>query len=382
MRGLVDEDYFVEVDVQRVPGGAFSAWIHEELQEGDSVKVQGPLGDCHYRPEDNGRPLILIGTGTGVAPLHGVVRDALRQGHTGGIWLYFGAREARWLYAHEELTALAAQGVSYRAVVIEGSGDQGATERGAPLQGDVVTRAFAEHPDASSAVVFLCGDTDLVHRARCEAVLAGARRDSIRADPFESDVAAPPRDTQIIEGIKPDPELWEALGRGPKLRAILEDFYAEVYQDERLSPFFHNVTRERAIDKQYSFLADMFAGTKDYFGLKPFNAHHWMVISDELFDYREAMFERHLRRHQVPEPMIRRWEHLHELFRRDIVKSRTRGLFLEGVEYHLDRFQEEVVTVAGLCDGCSAELLVGDTCRLHVRTGQAYCQRCDAAAAE
>lgn len=376
LRGIIEEDYFIEVDIQRVPGGAFSEYAHFVLEEGAMIRIQGPLGEMHYRPEvDQGKKLVLIGTGTGVAPLHAIARDALRHGHEGGIHLYYGAREAAQLYAHPELLPLREAGVDYRPITLEGEADDSIEV------GDLIERAFSDHPELGGAILFLAGDAELVQRARARAILAGASREDVRADPFESPIPSEPRDTEILSGIRPDPELWEALDHGKKLRAILEDFYTEVYSDARLSPFFHNATKERAISKQYEFLADLFQGTKRYFGLKPFNAHHWMVISDELFDYREAMFERHLRAHQLPEPFIRRFMFMHELFRREIVKSTARGLFIDGVEQLKEGYDDETLTIDAVCDGCFEEMLAGSRGRMHRRTGQLYCEGCHARSA-
>lgn len=379
LRGILEEDYFLEVDIQRVPGGAFSEHAHFVLEEGAMIRVQGPLGDMHYRPEDQGKKLLLIGTGTGVAPLHAIARDAIRQGHQGGIHLYYGARDARDLYAHDELRGLLEAGVDYRVATFEG--EPAGMPEGAHTFGDLVEFAFGDHPELKDAVLFLAGDPELVQRARSRAILAGADRNGIRADPFESPVPAPPGDTEILAGIQADPALWEALGHGKKLRAMLEDFYTEIYQDARLSPFFHNVTKERAVSKQYEFLADLFQGTKNYFGLKPFNAHHWMVISDDLFDYREAMFERHLRAHELPEEFIRRFLYTHELFRREIVKSQARGLFVDGVEQLKEGYDDETLMIDAVCDGCFEEMLAGSCGRMHRRTGQLYCENCHAKSA-
>lgn len=371
-RGFTDEDYFLEVDVQLVPGGAFSTWVHHELREGDSLLVQGPLGEMHYREALRGRRLVLAGTGTGIAPLIGIAKDALRHDHTGGIELYFGARTAADLYAHEELSRLAERGVRYHAVVLEEAPPSG------HRQGDLVDVVFADHPDVSDAALFFVGDPALVQRLRTAAILAGARRSAITVDPFETESQASPEDDAILSRIKPDPELWEALERGPKLRRILERFYAKVFEDERLSPFFHNVTRDRAISKQYAFLADVFSGSKNYFGLKPFNAHHWMIISDELFDYREALFESVLREEGLAEPLIPRFLALHESFRRSIVKSRPRGLFIDGVEHLHEGFSEEILSIACVCDGCGSEMPEGSRGRMHKRTGLLYCEQCEA----
>jgi hypothetical protein len=137
---------------------------------------------------------------------------------------------------------------------------------------------------------------------------------------------------------------------------------------------------ERAIDKQYEFLFDVFSKEIVYFGLKPFNAHHWMVITDELFDYREELFEAVVRRHGVPEPLIRRWMAFHELFRREIVKPRPRGMFIGDVEVVREGFEEETLEIDMVCDGCGSEMFAGDVGRMHARTGALYCSRCSARA--
>jgi len=371
-RGFTDEDYFLEVDVQLVPGGAFSTWVHEELREGQTLLVQGPLGEMRYREELRDRRLVLAGTGTGVAPLVGIAKDALRSGHAGGIELYFGARTAADLYAHEELVALAHRGLRYHAVVLEGAPPTG------HRQGNLIDVVFADHPAVADTALFFAGDAALVQRLRTAAILAGARRSAITVDPFETESEALPEDDAILGEIQPDHELWEALERGPRLRRVLDRFYAKVFEDERLAPFFHNVTLERAISKQYAFLADLFSGSNAYFGLKPFNAHHWMIISDELFDYREALFDSVLREEGLPEPLIRRFLGLHERFRRSIVKSRARGLVIDGVEHLHEGYSEEILPIACLCDGCGGEMPEGSRGRMHKRTGLLYCEQCEA----
>jgi truncated hemoglobin YjbI len=168
------------------------------------------------------------------------------------------------------------------------------------------------------------------------------------------------------------------LDEGVKLRAILEDFYDKVYRDERLAPFFHRVTKDHAIGKQYAFLADLFTGRHDYFGLKPFNAHHWMVISDELFDYRERLICDVMRKHGLSEEHVRRWTALHELFRREMVKSAPRGLIVDGVEHEPEKITDEKIEVATMCDGCHEEMPEGSMGRLLWRTGELFCRQCAA----
>ena len=376
LASIPEVDYFMELHVERTPGGAMSTWLCDALCEGDELEVQGPHGDCFYPEDLADRSILLVGTGTGLAPLMGLAKDALHRGHRGPIELFHGASDAAGLYETEALRALAAAHPGLRYVpCVSGSDVPAGVERGR-----VVDRAF--EVDRKGWLVFLCGSPEVVQAARERAVAAGARRAEIHADPFESAQPFEPNDSHKIACIEPDPEMWAALRHGAGLKEILTDFYGRVYEDPRISPFFHlhAVTKDRAIDKQYEFLRDLFTGQRSFFGLRPFNAHHWMVISDELFDYREALFDECLRRYGLPEHLHRRWAALHEHFRREIVKSAPRGLIVDGVERALQGWEELVLSIGAMCDGCSDEMPEGARGRVHQLTGPLFCTRCAARA--
>lgn len=176
--------------------------------------------------------------------------------------------------------------------------------------------------------------------------------------------------------LAPDGEMWQALQEGRGLRKILETFYSRVYEDERLAHFFEGVTKQRAIEKQFSFLKSIFTGEKCYFGEHPKAAHHWMVISNELFDYREALMEHCLREHGLPEHFIQRWRAVEETFRKVIVKSEPFELKFGGVVRPVEGYSMETLEVATLCDQCSGEITAGANVTYHVRTGKVYCPGC------
>jgi ferredoxin/truncated hemoglobin YjbI len=176
--------------------------------------------------------------------------------------------------------------------------------------------------------------------------------------------------------VKPDPEMWQALQEGALLSRILEDFYGGVYEDERLAPFFEGVTKQRAIEKQFLFLRQLITGEKVYFGDRPRNAHHWMVISNELFDYREQLMLDCLRRHGLAEPLVQRWRAMEEQFRADIVKEEPWKRKMGDVELPVDGYEETVLDVGSLCDGCGAEIDAGVEVRYHLRLGSIYCPTC------
>jgi len=175
---------------------------------------------------------------------------------------------------------------------------------------------------------------------------------------------------------QPDAELWQALEEGKLLTRILDDFYTRVYDDERLAPFFHGVTRQRAMEKQFLFMRQLFSGEKVYFGDRPRNAHHWMVISDELFDYREALMVECLRRHGLAEHLVQRWRAAEECFRNDIVKDKPWNRKMGDIELPVEGYEEAVLEVGSLCDGCGEEIDAGVSVRYHLRLGQIYCPGC------
>lgn len=163
------------------------------------------------------------------------------------------------------------------------------------------------------------------------------------------------------------------------MSAILTDFYTRVFEDPVLSPYFAGVTRQRLIEKVYSFMRQIFTGEKMYFGDRPRNAHHWMVIPDEVFDYREALMTECMRRQGLAEPYIQRWLAIEESFRSDIVKDKPFGRLVDGVELPVEGFGETVLEVGALCDSCGRVLEPGEHVRYHLRLGHIYCSGCNRA---
>jgi len=385
------EDCFLELHVKRMRGGAMSGWIFDALRDGDPVDVQGPQGECHYTAGRAGQNLLMVATGTGLGTLFGIARDALLQGHTGAIHLYYGSRHAEGLYFRNEVLQLERRYANFRSfacvsgpVVPEGC-----------LAGRADVVAFARHRDLRGWRVHLAGLPAMVHEAETLAAGLGAPQSEILADAFEMrDLRRGPRceaatDSPRADGSPPeqpqpppDPLLWQALGRGELLMPILEDFYSRVFEDERLAPFFHAVTRRRVIEKQYLFMRQVLSGEKVYFGDRPRNAHHWMVVSDDLFDHREELLMASARRHGLPEPLVDRWRAIDEAYRRDIVKSSPWKRVVDGVEFPLDGFAETELSVGTLCDGCGRAIAPGERVRYHLRLGSVFCGGCGALKAD
>ncbi|MCL7714348.1 2Fe-2S iron-sulfur cluster-binding protein [Stenotrophomonas mori] len=374
LASLPEDDFLFHLHVRHTGKGGLSHWLCELAPIGERLDLFAPQGDCHYHPGMAARRLLLLATGAGAGALLAVARDALAAGHRQPIHLYHGVRDADGLYLHDTLRDLERRHPNVRyTACISGAGHQAGRE---DARRGHVTQAFAEADGLADTSLFLCGRPAMVEDARCLAVAGGVPRAHIHADPFDPAGPARPRDAEKIAAIPPDPELWAALACGPGLRHALERFYDRVYEDERLSPFFTRVPKERIVSKQYSFLSDLFSGKRDFFGLKPYNAHHWMVISDELFDHHETLLAAALRDHGLAEHLIHRIGGLLERFRAEIVKPVARGMVIDGRQLPLQVDEVETLDLDGVCDGCGGEIPAGRPVRYQHRLGTLHCAGC------
>ncbi len=165
--------------VRRVPNGRFSGWVFDQLRPGQRIDLQCATGDCVYLPEYGDDDLLLVGTATGLAPLYGILREALRQGHRGAIHLLHGAYDPQGLYLRDELGDLADRHphIHYHAAVLE-AGDSDVTV--AQVDG----LALEQLSGLNNPVAYLCGAPDFVQGLRKRLFLAGMAMNRIHADAF------------------------------------------------------------------------------------------------------------------------------------------------------------------------------------------------------
>lgn len=173
-------DELLDLHVRRIPQGKVSNWVHGTLKPGDTVEISEALGDCFYVPGNPGQELLLMGTGSGLAPLYGIIRDALRQGHSGQIRLYHGSLNADGLYFIEELRSLAKQHANFHYTPCISGSD---VPDGFSF-GNVLDVALQDVPKLTGWRVYLCGNPDMVKAAKKKVFLSGASMRDIYADPF------------------------------------------------------------------------------------------------------------------------------------------------------------------------------------------------------
>lgn len=186
------QDGFIELHIAATSHGEFTHWLFETAKTADALYIRGPAGTCHYDPKDDAdQPLLLAGTGTGLAPLLGIVRDALREKHTAPINLYHGGRTKDQLYLIDELRALAARNPNfhYHPCVMEPVNDASGELASGRLE-QVIAQNVTD-PKLSTYRIYLCGAPAFVHGMRKKLYLQGARSEHIHCDPFTERTVVP-----------------------------------------------------------------------------------------------------------------------------------------------------------------------------------------------
>lgn len=173
LAGLPGDEH-VELHVRLIPGGAMSGWLCQSDAPGSRVALQGPTGNCFYVPGEARRPILFAGAGTGLAPLYGILRDALSRGHTGPLWLFHGARTEAGLYLTQELAAVEREHPNVRYI-------RSVLEDGGETLEQAIRRRIANLADFRG---YICGDAGLVNSLRKQLFLAGMASARIFADAF------------------------------------------------------------------------------------------------------------------------------------------------------------------------------------------------------
>lgn len=96
----------LELCIVRTENGAGSGYFFDELSLGSELKFKGPDGGF-YLPETIDKDLVLICTGTGVAPFRSMLLDLKNSGKPHrNIHLIFGTREEKDILYREEFEEL------------------------------------------------------------------------------------------------------------------------------------------------------------------------------------------------------------------------------------------------------------------------------------
>ena len=173
----------LEFIIKLYPDGAFSSLLQDHLQVGDQLELKGPYGTC-FRREDPSGLMILVGGGSGMAPLWSMLNDFVERGdHRRSVIFFYGARAERDLFYLDKIAAIGEQLPNFRFVPALSHLDADAVwdgEKG--FIHEVINRYFHEAVQKSEMEAYSCGPPPMI-----DAVVPVLERNRVKPDHIHVD---------------------------------------------------------------------------------------------------------------------------------------------------------------------------------------------------
>jgi CDP-4-dehydro-6-deoxyglucose reductase, E3 len=171
--------------IRYMAGGLFTEHVFNSMKEREILRFEGPHGSFFLR-EDSDKPIVLLASGTGFAPIKALVEHMIHLQSTRPVSLYWGGRRPLDLYMNAlcEEWAASLPNFRYVPVVSHALPEDQWTGR----TGFVHAAVMADLPDLSGYQVYACGAPVVVDSARTDYVeRCGLPADEFYADAFTSE---------------------------------------------------------------------------------------------------------------------------------------------------------------------------------------------------
>ena len=175
----------LELHVRRLAGGLFTDHRLARLRPGDRLEVELPLGTFVYRERDY-RPLLMVATGTGIAPIRSILESLMDDPDCPPVDLYWGMRSEVDLYLDAEIRSWEGRFEDFRYVPVLSRGGPSWPGR----RGYVQDAVAADFDDLSEHAIYLCGSPAMIADAKAAFIGQGASAAHLYAEGFT--VAAQP----------------------------------------------------------------------------------------------------------------------------------------------------------------------------------------------
>lgn len=150
------DDEFLQLHIRHIPGGAFTQHVFDEMKEREILRIKGPLGQFYLR-EDADKPILLIASGTGFAPVKAIIEHALYIGIQRPIHFYWGVRKQSDLYMLDKVKEWENRGIRFTPVVSD--------EAWSGRSGFVHQAVLDDFADLSGYQAYVCGAPVVVEAA-------------------------------------------------------------------------------------------------------------------------------------------------------------------------------------------------------------------------
>ncbi len=175
----------IELHIRHMPGGKFTDHVFGAMQAREILRLEGPFGSFFLR-EDSTRPMVLLASGTGFAPLKAIIEHLEHTHSERPAVLYWGCRIRADLYLHDWAEQAATRLPWLRFIPVLSDAQEADAWSG--RTGLVHEAVMADLPDLSGHQVYACGAPMMVESARRDLVArCGLPADEFHADAFTSE---------------------------------------------------------------------------------------------------------------------------------------------------------------------------------------------------
>ncbi|PKO26717.1 MAG: phenol hydroxylase [Betaproteobacteria bacterium HGW-Betaproteobacteria-9] len=156
----VERERAIELHVRRVPGGAGTGWLHEQLKPGDRLGLTGPYGRFFVRRSAQ-LPMLFMAGGSGLSSPRSMILDLLEHGCTQPITLVYGQRSREELYHDDQFKDLASRHPNF--TYVPALSNEPADSDWSGARGFVHEAAKAHFPHGFAGhKAYLCGPPPMV----------------------------------------------------------------------------------------------------------------------------------------------------------------------------------------------------------------------------
>ena len=175
----------LELHVRHMPGGKFTDHVFGAMKEKEIQRIEGPFGSFYLR-EDADKPIILLASGTGFAPIKAILESMQHKAIQRPVTFYWGGRRPADLYMDDWVQAqlLLMPNLRYIPVISDALPEDGWTGR----TGFVHRAVMADVPQLTDYQVYACGAPIVVESAHTDFVAkCGLPNDEFYADSFTTE---------------------------------------------------------------------------------------------------------------------------------------------------------------------------------------------------
>jgi NAD(P)H-flavin reductase len=163
--------------IKLVPGGKASEYLRS-AKIGDEMEFMCPFG--HFKLKDVDKDIVMVSTGTGLAPFMSMLPVLFERGFKRPINLLFGVRTAEDLFYVDQLRKWEEEHPNFKATLTLSRPSEGWNGE----TGRVTSHLEAMEIDPEQSMVYICGNGQMVKDVKNMMVERGLPREGIALEQF------------------------------------------------------------------------------------------------------------------------------------------------------------------------------------------------------